>query len=62
MFLPVVKYAGQKSAYADVSYDEELVVVFHEIDPVINQAIAAGTYGAVTGATIGSSVGREPKY
>ena len=62
MFLPVVKYAGQKSAYADVSYDEELVVVFHEIDPVINQAIAAGTYGAVTGATVGSSVGREPKY
>jgi hypothetical protein len=62
MFLPVVKYEGEKSAYPDVSYDEEMVVVFHEIDPAINQAIAAGTYGAVPNATIGSSIGREPKY
>lgn len=62
MYLPVVKDTSQGSAYADVSYDEEVVVVFHEIDPAINQAIAAGTYGAVPGATIGSSISREPKY
>jgi len=62
MFLPVVKDTGQGLAYADVPYDAEVVVVFHEIDPVIQQAIAAGTYGAVPGATIGSSIGREAKY
>ncbi|MBC8419196.1 MAG: hypothetical protein H8E10_11425 [Desulfobacterales bacterium] len=62
MYLPVVKDASQGSAYADVFYDEELVVVFHEIDPAIHQAIAAGTYGAVPGATITSSIDREPKY
>ena len=62
MFLPVVKDTEVGKAYEDVPYDEEVVVVFHEIDPVINQAIAAGTYGAVQGATIGSSVLFEPKY
>ena len=62
MFLPVVKNVGEELAYADVPYDSELVVVFHEIDPTIQQAIAAGTYGAVPGATIGSSVLREAKY
>jgi len=62
MFLPVVKDVGQKLAYTDVPYDSEVVVVFHEIDPTIQNAIAAGTYGAVPGATIGSSVDREAKY
>ena len=62
LYLPVVKDVGQGSAYADVPYDAEVVVVFHEIDPILHQAIAAGTYGAVPGATIGSSVLREPKY
>ena len=62
MYLPVVKDVGPGSAYSDVPYDEEVVVVFHEIDPTIHEAIAAGTYGAVPNATIGSSVSREPKY
>ena len=62
MFLPVVKNVSQGSAYAEVPYDSELVVVFHEFDPVIQNAIAAGVYGAVPGAIIGSSVLYEPKY
>ncbi|MCF8120656.1 MAG: hypothetical protein K9L83_10645 [Deltaproteobacteria bacterium] len=62
MYLPVVKDATPESAYADVPYDAEVVVVFHEIDPDIHQAVFAGTYGAVPGATITSSVAREPKY
>ncbi len=62
MFLPVVKDTSQGSAYADVPYDQEVVVVFHEMDPVIQNAIAAGVYGAVPGAIIGSSVNYEPKY
>ena len=62
MFLPVVKDVSQGSAYADVPYDAEVIVVFHEVDPVIQLAIAAGKYGAVPGAIIGSSVDYEPKY
>jgi len=62
MFLPVVKDAAKGVAYEGVPYDSELIVVFHEVDPVIQMAIAAGKYGAVPGATIGSSVEYEPKY
>lgn len=49
-------------AYAGVPYDKELIVVFHEVDPQIQGAIAAGTYGAVPGATVGSSVFRAARY
>jgi hypothetical protein len=62
MFLPVVKDVSQGSAYSGVPYDAEVIIVFHEIDPVIQTAIAAGLYGAVPGSVIGSSVDYEPKY
>jgi hypothetical protein len=62
MFLPVVKDAAKGVAYEGVPYDSEVIVVFHEVDPVIHMAIAAGKYGAVPGAVIGSSVFYEPKY
>ncbi len=62
MFLPVVKDAAQGFAYEGVPYDSEVIVVFHEMDPIIQLAIAAGKYGAVPGAIIGSSVEYEPKY
>ncbi len=62
MYLPVIKDTAQGFAYADVPYDSELIVVFSESDPIIQNAIAAGTYGAVPNATIGSSVLYEPKY
>ena len=62
MFLPVVKDVSQGSAYSGVPYDAEVIIVFHEIDPAIQTAIAAGKYGAVPGAIIGSSVDYEPKY
>jgi len=52
--------AGQ--AYPGVFYNKDLVLVYSEIDPAINAAIDAGTYGAVAGATITSSVNRAPKY
>jgi len=66
---PVVKDAALGVAYADnpdvagdqsVPYDQELILVFQEIDPEIHAAVAAGTYGP--GGTITSSVYREPRY
>ena len=49
-------------AYPGVFYNKDLVLVYSEIDPAINTAIDDGTYGAVAGATITSSVNRAPKY
>jgi hypothetical protein len=65
----VVKDAALGVAYAEnpdiigdqsVPYDQELILVFQEIDPAIHAAVAAGTYGP--GGTITSSVYREPLY
>ena len=47
-------------AYLGVPYDEQKIVVFHEVDPAIQNAIAAGDYG--TGKTITSSTHRDPHY
>ncbi len=69
LFAPVVKDSAAGVAYADdpdiagdqsVSYDQELILVFHEIDPAIHSAVAAGTYGP--GGTITSSVYRDAQY
>ena len=60
LYAPVLKDASPGAAYPGVPYDKEVFVVFHELDPMIHAAIAAGTYGP--GGTITSSVHREAKY
>ncbi len=69
LYAPVKKdQADGTAAYPDVTYNKELILVFHEIDPDIHDAIAGGYYGANAGpAPIGkqeitSSVYREPRY
>jgi hypothetical protein len=47
-------------AYPGVLYDKEVVLIYSEVDPLINAAIDAGTYGP--GGTITSSLHRDPKY
>ncbi len=62
LYAAVKKDEGPKLAYPGVPYDKEQIVVFHEIDPDIHAAIAAGTYGDVPGVTITSSAFRHPRY
>lgn len=47
-------------AYPGVFYTREIVLLYSEVDPVLQTAIAGGTYGA--GRAIGSSIHRDPKY
>ena len=46
-------------AYPGVSYDNEAVLVFSEVDPAIHAAVAAGTYGT---APYTSTINYTPKY
>lgn len=53
--------AGQ--AYSGVSYANDAIVLFSEIDPALHSAVAAGTYGPPgTGITMTSTMYFEPKY
>jgi FtsP/CotA-like multicopper oxidase with cupredoxin domain len=52
--------AAPGSAYTGVPYTREVVLLYSEVDPAINAAIAGGTYGP--GGTITSSVNRKGKY
>jgi len=52
--------AGVGLAYAGVTYDSDVFLIFHEIDYVIHDAAAAGTYGP--GGTVTSSVNYRPQY
>jgi FtsP/CotA-like multicopper oxidase with cupredoxin domain len=54
--------ADSNVAYTGMGYDRELILVFHDIDWELNDAIRAGTYGAVAGATFTSSIYRHPTY
>ena len=44
------KMAGAGEAYSGVSFDEQLSLVFSEIDPALHQAVASGSYGVGGGA------------
>lgn len=46
-------------AYPGITYDQELMLFFSEIDPVMHAAIAGGSYGS-TGPT--STIDYNPKY
>lgn len=47
-------------AYAGVPYDNELTLLFSEIDPALHAAVASGVYGTAAGPT--STLNYQPKY
>jgi FtsP/CotA-like multicopper oxidase with cupredoxin domain len=51
---------GQAYDPASTAYDNQINLVFSEIDPALHGAIAAGTYGP--GRTVTSTIGYAPKY
>jgi hypothetical protein len=56
----VKKDAAVGQAYAGVNYAEEAVILFSEIDPAINNAVATGTYGP--GQAVTSTIGYTGRY
>ncbi len=61
LFAAVTKDAAPGQAYIGVPYDDERILVFHEVDPEMQNAIAIGDYGSPTSA-FPSSVRRKPRY
>lgn len=51
---------GAGEAYPNVVYDNEVLICYSEIDPVLHDAIATGNYGA--GMAITSTVNYKPTY
>ncbi|MBX9611529.1 MAG: cadherin-like domain-containing protein [Burkholderiales bacterium] len=47
-------------AYSGVAYDNQAVLLYSEIDPVLHAAVADGSYGTAPGPT--STFNYEPKY
>jgi uncharacterized protein (TIGR03437 family) len=58
----LIKNAATLQAYADpaTKYDQGVVLVYSEIDPVIHKAVAADNYGP--GKLITSTINYAPKY
>lgn len=48
-----------QTAYTDVSYTREAILLFSEVDPVLHVAVTDGTYGTTGPA---STMGYAPKY
>lgn len=46
-------------AYLGITYDQEVVVIYSEIDPALHAAVAGGTYGT---PAYPSTIDYEPKY
>ncbi len=53
------KDAAAGEAYPGVAYDQEVMLFYSELDPVLHEAISSGTYGT-TGPT--STIDYSPKY
>lgn len=51
--------AGPTRVYSGVPYDEEVMVIYSEIDPLLHQAVADGTYGT---EAYPSTIDYKPKY
>ncbi len=52
--------SGGGEAYPGIVYDEDIVLLFSEIDPALHAAVAGGTYGP--GQAMTSTIGYAPKY
>ena len=61
--VPMGLYGGMKHddgagrAYPGVNYDRETMLLFSEVDPILNAAVANGSYGTAPAPT---SAGRKP--
>ena len=76
LYAAVKKDAAPGVAYADnpdipgdqsVPYDKEFILIYSEVDPVMQAAISAGTYGytavdPLPAGWVTSSLHRDPKY
>jgi FtsP/CotA-like multicopper oxidase with cupredoxin domain len=60
LFGGVKKDAATKTAYTGITYDQEGILIFSEIDPVLHNAVASGNYGP--GAAMTSTIDYSPKY
>jgi len=59
----VTKNAAAGQAYGPNSaFDAETAIIFSEIDPILHNHVAAGTYGTSPPAGITSTMEYEPKY
>lgn len=64
--VPMGLYGGLKHddgagrAYPGVNYDYETMLLFSEVDPILNAAVANGSYGTVPAPT--SAIGYRPQY
>ncbi|MDD2700777.1 MAG: Ig-like domain-containing protein [Sideroxydans sp.] len=56
----VTRNATASQAYAGVPFDNEVTLLFSEIDPALHAAVAGGTYGTLNGPT--STFDYQPKY
>jgi len=56
--------AATKNVYNHpaTAYDQDVVMLFSEVDPVIHAAVENNTYGPVPGATVTSMVHYTPRY
>ena len=66
LYAAVKKDVAVGEAYPGVVYDKEIIMVYSEVDPAMQTAINAGTYGfhpdPVPAGWITSSLHRDPKY
>ena len=51
---------GNNRAYPGVNYDNETMLLFSEVDPILNAEVANGTYGTPGHPT--SAIGYRPQY
>ena len=56
----MTRNTAASEAYAGVPYDNEVTLLFSEIDPALHAAVAGGTYGTASGPT--STFDYQPKY
>jgi len=65
--VPMGLYGGMKhdsganqQAYPGLSYDQDTMLLFSEVDPILNAAVANGSYGTAPAPT--SAIGYRPQY
>ena len=56
----LVKASAAGEAYPGIPYARAVTLLFSEVDPVLHEAVASGTYGP--GGAITSTIGYRPRY
>jgi hypothetical protein len=60
LFGGIRKDVADGEAYSGITYDEEGILIFSEIDPVLHEAAASGNFGP--GKALTSTIDYAPKY